>query len=155
MKNRLAFLICNVVILIFALTGVSYAETFCLDILGYCNDMRIRTDTIGTATTGNFRVWGHEYGCGYNDRQVYGSLRIKNGIWYTGLTVTGSGSGYVTTKTIVARYNYSTGSGTYKIGYVDSDGFVDYAAGTLKKITCPAISAASMAAEPNEPDMFH
>ncbi len=155
MKSRSMALICSISLLVITLSGISHAETLCVQPAGYCNALRVRTDTIGTATKGDFRVWGHEYGCGYNDREVSGSLRIKNGIWYIGLTETaGSGApatGGVFTFSIAATYNPKTGSGTFKMGIVDFGGYVGQNVLTFKKVACPTGSAEP---EVTAPDMI-
>jgi len=74
-----------------SVSSVSWAGII-LDAGGACNDHYLYLDKL---ETGVYALHGFEYGCGYNDRLLDGSLQSAGGYAYIGLTgITGtSGSG--------------------------------------------------------------
>jgi hypothetical protein len=143
MKKAGLMILALVVVVGFAVQ-TSHAGVICIDIETYCNDLKLFIDP---DTGGGIKgVHGYEYGCGYDDRGVVGTLRVTatsklfmlNKSYWGG---TLSGVEFINidklTKTGTGTYTYdngSTGSANYTI------------------VPCPKAGVSLLSEEITEPD---
>jgi hypothetical protein len=110
---------------------------FCLGTVGHCNDVKFAYQYVGDSI---FSLNGYEYGCGADERLVYGTMRVEDGTLYIGYTIITSSS-YSTPR--IGQHNaqidLATLSGPYQYAY-HYDGYHE-GTGTAVLIACPAASA--------------
>ena len=114
---------------------------FCMDKVPYCNDVLVAYQSVGC---GQYSLTGYEYGCGYEDRIVFGAMRVEGNtlqIAYT--TICGLTCGLPSINQCNAQIDLGTTppSGPYQFA-VHSDGY-NYGAGTMQLIACPVSAVAS------------
>lgn len=89
----------------------------------FCNDIWV---AFGAVDAGVYSCHGYEYGCGYEDRFVDGTLRVVGGIAYFGL-VGGYGTscaagdyGCFKNENVAISLSTKTGTGMYEYHYLTS-----------------------------------
>lgn len=149
MKNR-HLLVSVIVFMVLSIcfVGQSLAVTICLDEPTSCNDIKLVIPTV--VEGGVYSVIGYEYGCGYDNKEIYGTLRVKNGQWYLNTTKNGIYDGQAMTSPEVIVYNPAKGTATYKSIVMYSDDSWDVS-GKYKKVSCGSAGSASIAASVAEP----
>jgi hypothetical protein len=152
MKKTLFLAVALFVSLLFT-AGISSAATLCLDMVGHCNDIKLKVPAI--KAPGAYAIRGYEYGCGHTDREIFGTLRATGtgGMdkWYIGYTKTGTYNMQVYANTVIITYTPGSNSGTYLGNYLYSDSGSD-SSGTFEKVACPAGSAPVVIDGPDETD---
>ena len=114
----------------------------CLDKVPYCNDVKVAYQSLGC---GQYSLTGYEYGCGYEDRIVFGAMRVEGNtlqIAYT--TICGLSCAYPSINQCSAQLYLGAPppSGPYQFG-VHADGY-NHGAGTMQLlIVCPVSAVAS------------
>jgi hypothetical protein len=136
--KRLLFVVVFLSVLLM-MGAVANAVTMCLESVTSCNDIKLFFDS---TTAGVHAVRGYEYGCGYSDRELFGTLKVKSGTWYLNFTKPGytSNSPAPFTSSYVVTYNPTSKSGTYNAITIYSSGPFDHT-GSYNKIACPAGSS--------------
>jgi hypothetical protein len=112
MKKAGLIILALVAIVGFAVRG-SDAGPICIDEVGYCNDLKLFINPHGAGKGLKINeVHGYEYGCGYDDRGISGSMKETSTTKY--FTLVGSYSG--TMAKILYFYidkHTNTGAGTW------------------------------------------
>jgi hypothetical protein len=107
--------------LLLSMSGVGQAG-ICIDQTGYCNDFFLAFTRIESNV---FQLHGYEYGCGYFDRILSGSIHTAGGYAYYGLS-SASGSSCAWDNgcggSWAAVLNISTGEGTAYWNYYYTSG---------------------------------
>jgi len=117
--KRFALCIALAFLLVLGFTSASMATGVKLDIGTYCNDLWL---SCISEETGVYSAHGYEYGCGYENRLVDGTLRVTGGYAYWGLlgSYTGFDYGGVKVENVVINLSTKAGDGTW--GYFYSSG---------------------------------
>jgi hypothetical protein len=136
----------------FKLTGSSAKNMLCLDVEGFCNDVKIFYDL--TADGKIYNINGYEYGCGHPERGLDGSARTSAGTVYLEYAIVNSIS---TPNPRIAQWNAQlllgslSGTGQYGIHY---DGYHQGSA-SMSSVPCPdAESATEFDSGSLEADVF-
>ena len=136
MKKAGLIILALVVIVGFAVRG-SHAGAICIDEVGYCNDIKLFINPHGAGKGLKINeVHGYEYGCGWDDRGISGSMKETSTTKY--FTLLGSYSGTL----VKILYFYidkltNTGAGTWT--------YIGGTAGTanFNIVECPTIGITS------------
>lgn len=139
---RIALLAMGVIILS---CGAALAGTVCLDAVGFCNDLKFQYDTTGIP--GLYEINGWEYGCGYTERLIDGTLQVSGSTATFNFTKGGVISGDAFDATYVGTINLSTNSGPYV--FTQSGAGVGSGSGTHNVVPCPLAAAESGDADEN------
>ena len=114
MRRIIILLVCVLAVCLMA--GSIHAATICIDNIGYCNDVKLTySDQEGSIID----AYGYEYGCGYNDRLVSGSIHLVGNTAYIGLTGAANSAAAPNPTLMVKVYtiNISTMTGTEAWSY--------------------------------------
>jgi hypothetical protein len=137
-KNLFLSIVC-VMIMSVTLVAQIPAATICLDDTASCNDIKL---IIPVVSEGNaYNIAGYEYGCGYNNKEIYGTLRVKNNLWYINITKNGVYNGEAMTSPSVIVYDPAKNTGSYDSIIIYSSDSWDVS-GKYKKVTCGSSSSA-------------
>jgi hypothetical protein len=140
MKSRnLLLSVISFVVFSIVFVGQALAVDVCLNEPSSCNDIKLIVPTT-VVEGGVYSVVGYEYGCGYYNKEIYGTLRVKSGLWYINTTKNAVYDGQAMTSPEVVVYNPTKGTGTYKGIIIYSDDSWDVS-GTYKKVSCTSVVA--------------
>jgi hypothetical protein len=120
------------------------AGVICIDEVGYCNDVKI---FISPDTAGSIKeIHGYEYGCGYYDRGISGSMEVTSTSKH--FTLLGSYSGSLV-KVLYIHINKATNTGTGNWNYIGrTSGTADFGI-----VPCPpTLTPPSGISEPDDTD---
>ena len=121
----------------------SQAGVVCIDIESYCNDLKL---FISPDTSAKIKeVHGYEYGCGYEDRGVFGTMRVTS---TSKLFILGGSYGGTLSKVEFINIDKLTQTGTGTYTYSNgSTGTVNYFI-----VPCPTGAGLLLSEEMTEPD---
>ena len=107
----------------------------CLDIVGACNDVELIYTPLNLEI---MHVVGHEYGCGYSDRNLHGVARVEGNTvhisWTIHATLSSIGVPQLGQRSV--QLDLTSLSGPYQYAY-HYDTY-HYGSGTANVVTCPA-----------------
>jgi len=131
--KKIGICIALAVVLVLGVSSASMATGIKLDMDSWCNDMWVSAEKLEGANV--YGLHGYEYGCGYEDRLLDGSLRVTGGYAYFGLTgnygpgSAGGDSGKQQMVNVIITMSTKTGTGYYSYFYISGGTLTGFGGG--------------------------